>query len=56
MLHGIGNYSCQIFNKKCMKLTKVLDWVTQETKNQLSIVVLNHDRGLYVVCETFQQE
>ena len=20
--HGIGNYSCQIFNKKCMKLTK----------------------------------
>jgi len=23
--------------------------VTQETKNQLSIVVLNHDRGLNVV-------
>ena len=20
--HGIGNYSCQIFNKMCMKLTK----------------------------------
>jgi len=38
--------------------------VTQETKNQLSIVVLNHDRGLYVVfhrsalsfCEAVRQE
>jgi len=38
--------------------------VTRETNNQLSIVVLKHDRGLYVVfhrsglsfCETVQQE
>jgi len=38
--------------------------VTQETKNQLLIVVLNHDRGLYVVfhrsglsfCEIVRQE
>ena len=33
--HGIGNYSCQIFNKKVHEIDKKL----RKIKNQLSIVV-----------------
>jgi len=47
--HGIGNYSCQIFNKKVDEIDKkcLTEWL-RKLRTSYRLLYLNHDRGLYV--------